>query len=101
MSGELQLDEGGLTSLVRELQVHSAGSHEHAAQADAAVAAAAGAVSSAPLAGAVERLATRFRGGFNDVGVRMSGLGASLTAASSAIAATDEKLAGSARSMSE
>jgi hypothetical protein len=101
MAGELKLDAVGLASLVRELQVHAALSDEHAAQADAAVAAAAGAVSSAPLAGAVERLVERFRGGFNDVGVRMSSLGASLTTASSAIAATDEKLAGSARSMSE
>ncbi|ROS58672.1 hypothetical protein EDF42_3468 [Curtobacterium sp. PhB172] len=53
MAGELKLDEGGIASLVRELHVHGAGSDEHAAQADAALAAAAGAVSSAPLAAAV------------------------------------------------
>jgi hypothetical protein len=101
MAGKLKLDESGVASLVRELHVHGAGSGEHAAQADAALAAAVGAVSSAPLAGAVEQLAARFRGGFDDIGVRMISLGGALTAASSALIATDAELAGSARSMSE
>lgn len=101
MAGELKLDEGGLASLVRELHVHGAVSDENAAQADAALAAAVGAVSSAPLAVAVEQLAARFRGGFDDIGVRMTSLGGALTAASSALTATDAELAGSAWSMSE
>lgn len=101
MAGELKLDEGGVTSLVRALQVQGSSSGEHAAQADTALAAAVGAVSSAPLSGAMGRLAARFHGQSDDIGTRMTSLGGALSAAASAIIATDSALAAAARSLDE
>lgn len=99
MAGELRLDEGGLAALVRELQTHGVTSDEHADQADAALAAAAGSVSSPPLADAMRRLHDRFRGRSADIGDRMTSLSTSLTVAATAITATDGNLADTARSM--
>ncbi|SBN63124.1 hypothetical protein GA0004736_2044 [Curtobacterium sp. 9128] len=99
MAGDLRLEESGLSSLVRELQVRGASSDEHAADVDAALAAAAGATSTPQLAGAMQRLAGRFRGTADDVGARMTSLGSSLTTAAQAIVNTDTTLAGSAREL--
>lgn len=99
MAGELRLDEGGLTALVRELQMRGITSDEHAAQADAALAAATGAVSSPPLAASMQRLHDRFRGRSADIGDRMTSLSTSLTVAATAITATDGTLADTARSL--
>jgi hypothetical protein len=101
VAGELKLDETGAAGLVRELQVHAADSDEHGRQADAALAAAAGSLSSAPVADAMDRLATRFHGHADDVGKRMTSLGMALTAAANAIIATDRRLADTARGMTE
>ncbi|MGL3200225.1 MULTISPECIES: hypothetical protein [Curtobacterium] len=96
MAGELRLDESGLSGLVRELQAHGATSDGHAADADAALAAAAGALTTPTIAGAVQRLAERFRGNADDVGTRMTSLGSSLTTAAHAVLTADSSLAGEA-----
>lgn len=96
MSGELRLDERGLSGLVRELQAHGATSDGHAGDADAALAAASGALTTATIAGAVQRLADRFRGNADDVGTRMTSLGSSLTIAAHAVLTADGGLAGAA-----
>lgn len=96
MAGELKLDEGGLSGLIRELQVHAATSDDHASEVDAALTAAAGAAVSSPLTGALQRLADRFHGSTDDVGERMTSLSASLMTAAHAITTTDSSLADSA-----
>jgi hypothetical protein len=101
MGGELRLDEGGLSALIRELHVHSSSSDEHAADADTALASAASAVSTPQLAGAMQRLSERFRGSADDVGTRMTSLGASLTTAAHAVVSTDSSIAGAARKLSQ
>lgn len=101
MAGELRLDERGLEALVRELKLRGVTSDEHAAQADAALAAATSAVTSSPLADSMLRLQDRFRGRSTDVGDRMTSLSTSLTVAATAITATDGNLADAARSIGD
>lgn len=99
MAGGLRLNEDGLSSLIHELHVHGTSCDEHAADAEAALASAAGSTSTPQLAGAMQRLAGRFRGNADDVGDRMTSLGSSLTTAAHAIVGTDAALAASARGL--
>ena len=92
----LDYDRKRLRGLVRELQAHGATSDGHAADADAALAAASGALTTPTIAGAVQRLAERFRGNADDVGTRMTSLGSSLTTAAHAVLTADSSLAGTA-----
>lgn len=93
VAGRLELDGAGTSALVRDLRLHAADSDDQAGRADAALAAAAGAVTSSPVSGAMERLVGRFSGHGARVGQRMTSLGAAVTTAASAVAATDGDLA--------
>jgi len=99
MAGELRVDAGGLSSLVGDLNVHGGSAAQQAAAADAALSTAVAAATSPQLSGALGRLAGRFRGRSDDIGVRMTSLAASLTTAHDAITATDSHLAADASGM--
>jgi hypothetical protein len=99
MAGGLKLDEDGAARIVRAMTVHAANADEHARSADRALTQAVGALTSSPIAAAMEQLADRFRGRSWDISTRIDSLGSALTTTVVAIVNTDGGLESVAKRM--